>query len=328
MANSLQSLIIKEKFMRQKDVHGRGNALWTRAKGYVDLIRPFTLIPPFFVSFFIIVASLVYNKLGFFSGWWVTAVQASLTLALLNAASNILNQAADVEADIISKPYRPIPRGVVKPNEAHTIAYLLYSVVLFRAITINIRFGTIVALIMFFTVTYSLPPRIKRFLFLNQIWVAIPRGALGILASWSVFGYAFQREPLIIAIITSLFLVGGTTTKDIVDSTADRRTGTYTLINTFGTKKAAYISLPFLILPFLSIPFLVLNNLLASYLLPLTFFAVPSFLVFYLMVRESRTRKLENVNAWALMYLEYLFFALCFAALVILGETGHAEMLF
>ncbi|HEC82233.1 MAG TPA: 4-hydroxybenzoate polyprenyltransferase [Thermoplasmatales archaeon] len=315
--------------MKQKDVHSKNNTFCAKVKGYVDLLRPFTLIPPFFVSLFIMIASLIYNnELGVNPSWWVTAVQASFTLTLLNAASNILNQAADVEADIISKPYRPIPRGVVKPNEAHTIAYLLYLLVLFRALTINIRFGTIVALIMFFTITYSLPPRVKRFLFLNQIWVAIPRGALGILASWSVFGYAFQREPLTIAVMASLFLVGGTTTKDIVDSAADRKTGTYTLINTYGTKKAAYISLPFLILPFLSIPVFALNNLLARYLLPLTVFAIPSFLVFYLMVRGSRTRKLENVHAWAVMYLEYLFFAICFAALVILGETGYTHLLF
>ncbi|HEC81708.1 MAG TPA: 4-hydroxybenzoate polyprenyltransferase, partial [Thermoplasmatales archaeon] len=175
--------------MKPRFRHSRNSPLSLRLKGYVDLLRPFTLIPPFFVSMFIMISSLVYNnKLSVTHNWWVTAVQASFVLALLNAASNVLNQAADVEADIISKPYRPIPRGVIKPNEAHTIAYLLYFIVLFRSITINIRFGVIVALIMFFTVTYSLPPRVKRFLLLNQIWVAIPRGALGILASWSVFG--------------------------------------------------------------------------------------------------------------------------------------------
>ncbi|HID24971.1 MAG TPA: 4-hydroxybenzoate polyprenyltransferase [Thermoplasmata archaeon] len=315
--------------MKPRFRHSRNNPLSLRLKGYVDLLRPFTLIPPFFVSMFIMISGLVYNnKLDVTHNWWVTAVQASFVLTLLNAASNALNQAADVEADIISKPYRPIPRGVIKPNEAHTIAYLLYFIVLFRSMTINIRFGVIVVLIMFFTVTYSLPPRVKRFLLLNQIWVAIPRGALGILASWSVFGYPLQKEPLMIGVIATLFFVGGMTTKDIVDSAADKRTGTYTLVNTFGTRKAAYISLPFLVFPFTAIPVLVIKNLLASYLLPLTVFAVPSFFVFYLMIKESRGRKLENVHAWALMYLEYLFFAIGFAVLVILGETGYTKIFF
>jgi len=36
-------------------------------------------------------------------------------------------------------------------------------------------------------------------LFFNQLWIAIPRGFLGILASWSVFGLVFQPVALIIA---------------------------------------------------------------------------------------------------------------------------------
>ncbi len=118
--------------------------------------------------------------------------QASLTLALVNAASNALNQSTDVEADKISKPYRPIPRGIVAPDEARSIAFILYLFVLLRAVTMNFWFGIFVFFIMIFTITYSLPPRMKRYLFLNQIWIAIPRGLFGILAAWSVFGDPFQ----------------------------------------------------------------------------------------------------------------------------------------
>ena len=67
--------------------------------------------------------------------WWenfVIIAQASLTLAFLNAASNALNQATDVESDKISKPYRPIPRGVVQADEAQSIAYIFYLFALLR----------------------------------------------------------------------------------------------------------------------------------------------------------------------------------------------------
>jgi len=310
-------LTIKEPYSRTKwfSVHIRG---------YIDLFRAFTLFAPLVVSMFIAVASLVYNleniKPAALSEWWITVGYTSFTIVLVNAASNALNQATDVEADRISKPYRPIPRGIVKPDEAQSLAYLLYLFALLRSVTINLWFGIFVFLIMIFTVTYSLPPRIKRFAFLNQIWVAVPRGLLGILASWSVFGDPFQKEPLIIGTIATIFLIGGMATKDITDATADKKTGVHTLVNTFGVKKAALISLPFMFFPFTTIPIIINMGILEPYLWPLTFLAIPSFLIFYLMIKESESKTLENVQAWSVMYIEYIFFAIGFALLVIFSD--------
>ena len=306
-----------------KQPYAKTKFLSVRFRGYFDLLRPFTLAAPLFVSMFIMFASLVYNdRFSDFPDWWITIAQASLTLTFLNAASNALNQATDAESDKISKPYRPIPRGIVEPAEAQTIAYLLYLFALLRAVTINIWFGIFVFLIMIFTVMYSLPPRMKRFLFINQIWIAIPRGMLGILASWSVFGDPFQKEPLVIGTIAFLFFVGAMTTKDIVDRDADKKTGINTLINTFGTKKAAIISLPFMFLPFAFVPVLISFGLIKFYFLPLTIFTILSLIVFILLIKESENKTLENVYAWAFMYIEYLFFALSFTILIIFGEMG------
>jgi len=58
--------------------------------------------------------------------WWITVGQASFTIALVNASIHALNQATDVDADKISKPYRPIPKGFIKPESAQSLAYLLY----------------------------------------------------------------------------------------------------------------------------------------------------------------------------------------------------------
>jgi geranylgeranylglycerol-phosphate geranylgeranyltransferase len=307
-----------------KEPYAKTRFLSRRFRGYVDLVRPFTLLPPFFVSMFIMFASLVYNdKFGAYPNWWITIGQASLTLAFLNAASNALNQATDAEADTISKPYRPIPKGIVTREEAQSIAYIFYLFGLLRAVTINLWFGVFVFLIMVFTVIYSLPPRMKRFLFINQVWIAVPRGFLGILASWSVFGNPLDKEPLVIGTISLLFFIGAMTTKDIVDSEADRRTGIRTLVNTFGPKKAALISFPFLFLPFASVPLLVEHGILNSYFLPLTIFTVPGFLVFYFMIKQNESQTLENVQAWALMYITYLFYAIGFVSLIVFGEMGY-----
>jgi 4-hydroxybenzoate polyprenyltransferase len=294
-------------------------------RGYLDLLRPFTLLAPIIVSMSIIVASLVYN-FRFFgvdipTDWWITVGNASLTVALVNAASNALNQATDYEGDIISKPYRPIPQKIIKPEEAQSLAYIFYLFALLRAVTINAWFGTFIFLIMLFTVTYSLPPRFKRFLLINQIWIAIPRGLLGILAAWSVFGSPFQRLPVIMGSIATLFLIGGMSTKDIVDSKADKLTGVHTLINTYGVKMTAFVSFPFMFFPFIIIPLMINIESIAVYYWPLTFFIFGSIIISYLMIKgDTESKTLENIHAWSIMYVEYIFFALGFAFLTIFSE--------
>lgn len=311
-----------------KQPYTKTRFLSVKFRGYMDLIRPFTLLAPFFVSLFIMFASLIYNdRFGEFPNWWIIIGQAALTLAFLNAASNALNQSTDVEADKISKPYRPIPLGIVSADEARSIAYIFYLFALLRALTINLWFGLFVFLIMLFTVIYSLPPRMKRFLFINQLWIALSRGLFGILASWSIFGDPFQKEPWMIGGIAFVYFIGAMTTKDIVDADADTKTGTHTLINTFGVKKAAFISLPFLILPFIFVPFFVYYNILPYYLILLTFFIIPSFVIFYLMLKQSQSKTLENTQAWSLMYITYLFYAIGFASLIIFGKLGYLDFL-
>jgi 4-hydroxybenzoate polyprenyltransferase len=312
--------------LTMKQPYARKRIFSDHVRGYIDLLRPFTLMAPFIVSMAIISASLVYNAR--FSGlvipldWWVTVGNASLTVALVNAASNALNQATDFEADMISKPYRPIPRRIIRPEEAQSFAYIFYLFALLRAVTINAWFGFFIFLIMIFTVTYSLPPRTKRYLFLNQIWIAIPRGMLGILAAWSVFGDPFQRLPLIMGSIATIFLIGGMSTKDIVDSKADELTGVKTLINTLGVKKTALISFPFMFIPFVTVPFMINIGLIGSYFWPLTLFMFASLLIFYLMLKgDTESNTLENIHAWSIMYVEYIFFALGFAFLTIFGSA-------
>jgi len=297
-------------------------------RGYIDLLRPFTLMAPFIVSMSIMVASLIYSNSPIPKNWWQTVANASFTVAIVNAASNALNQAADEEGDKISKPYRPVPRGIIESDEAQSLAYLLYLFALLRAVIINQWFGFFIFLIMIFTVFYSLPPRTKRFLFINQIWIAIPRGMLGILAGWSVFGNPWEPLPLLVGGLATIFLVGGMTTKDIVDEKADRLVGVSTLVNVFGIRRAAIISFPFLIAPFVLIPLLIDAGWLELYLWPLSLLMLGSLFIFYLMFRgDQESETLENIHAWSVMYSVYMFYALGFAFLTIFSEELSSFLL-
>jgi 4-hydroxybenzoate polyprenyltransferase len=265
------------------------------------------------------IASLIYSgKIDFSLEILIsTILPASICFALLNGASNALNQATDTKEDASSKPYRPIPRGIITIKEAMTVSLLLYLAAILLALTIHITFGFFVLLIAYFSITYSLPPRMKKNLFLNQIWVAIPRGFLGILASWSVFSNPLHNLPLAMGCIASLFLIGGTSTKDILDTKADRAVGTKTLVNVLGLQKTAYLSLIFMSSAFLFIIPLIFFNIVEEYLFPLSTLSILCLLIFWLMINNHKNEKYENTSAWTLMYTTYFIFALSFAVLTI-----------
>ncbi|GAG85803.1 unnamed protein product, partial [marine sediment metagenome] len=88
--------------LTMKQPYSKTRYVSVHIRGYIDLLRPFTLVAPFVVSMSIIVASLVYNRVSVSQDWWVTVGNASFTIAIVNAASNALNQATDFEADKIS----------------------------------------------------------------------------------------------------------------------------------------------------------------------------------------------------------------------------------
>ncbi len=290
-----------------------------QVQAMVELLRPFTLLAPLIVSSCVIIASFFYTNsspltLNIFLSMVLTA---SFCFALLNGASNTLNQATDYMEDMISKPYRPIPRGIISRRQAFFLAALLYVSTFIVSLCIHALFTLIITLIMVFSITYSLFPRMKQFLFLNQLWVAIPRGFLAILGSWSVFGNPLDHIPLIMGFIAALFLFGGTTTKDILDAEADKKVGTQTLVNVYGVSYAAKISAVFMVGAFLLILPLVLFHFIDSYFLFLSLLVVCSIVISFRMTHSHRNDKYENTSAWTLMYGTYFLFALSFAFLVI-----------
>ena len=202
--------------------------------------------------------------------------------------------------------------------EAKIITVIMYFAAFSLSFMINMTFIFFIILLTFFTLTYSLQPRCKDRLFINQLWVGIPRGLLGILASWCVFGNPFTALPLTIGVIAMLFLIGGSITKDITDSEADKKTGTHTLINTYGIKRAALMVLPFMFFPFAFIPILIDSGILGVEFFILTFLTIPSVYIFYLMLKDGeKGRHLENTPSWALMYITYFLFAFGFSILTI-----------
>ena len=140
-----------------------------KIRGYIDLLRPFTLLAPAIggtsaalIGLCIandsnLTAPLIMSNL-------TTLVWGVSTLIIVNAASNALNAAYDVDIDKINKPYRPIPAGVLNKDEARSLAWILYLVTIWRAATVfRLTYSFLVLLIMLITIAYSMPPlRLKQ----------------------------------------------------------------------------------------------------------------------------------------------------------------------
>jgi len=111
-------------------------------KGYIDLIRPFTLLAPIIVSLCIMFASFFYSEqIGSVSDVFLSAmIPASVSLAILNGASNALNQVTDLKTDKISKSNRPIPRGLVSIKGALIVSVIMYALAILLSLFINTMF--------------------------------------------------------------------------------------------------------------------------------------------------------------------------------------------
>lgn len=303
-----------------KDSYDKAEYAPKRLRGFVDLVRPFTLLAPAIGglsgSMLALIVSnglsspVVSGSFPFFTwpGLPLYSMISGITaLIFLNAASNTLNQVYDRDIDRINKSYRPIPAGVVTSKEGLWIALILYGLTLWRAAMVNRYFLLIIAILVLFTIAYSVPPlRFKKRLWISNVSVAIPRGMLGFVAAWTITGDIWDPIPWLIGSMMAVFLVGSTTTKDITDMEGDKKFGMRTLPIIYGKKKAILLSSPFFLIPFILMSFYWYYELLpAPSIFMAGVFLLWSLIVIFLLFKEGdkEDKHFENSPAWKQMYL-------------------------
>ena len=120
--------------------------------------------------------------------------------AVLNVASNGLNQIYDFEIDRINKPKRPLPSGRLSMGEAWVITLVSFAAAFVLAWFVapggrHECFWMVVAAAVI-TTLYSVPPfRTKRLGIWANVTIAIPRGVLLKVAGWSSVKTAVGLEP-------------------------------------------------------------------------------------------------------------------------------------
>jgi geranylgeranylglycerol-phosphate geranylgeranyltransferase len=252
----------------------------------------------------------------------VAAYIGAVSAALLNAASNIINQYFDLEIDRINKPARPLPSGRISIRAAWIFDVILYAAAFATAALVNREFFLIVLFTAFVTYAYSGPPfRTKRWGVLANITIAIPRGCLLMVAGWTSTrpDTMWTAEPWFVGLIFGLYVLGAATTKDFSDMEGDAQGGCRTLPIVFGVERSAKIIAPFFVFPFLLMAAGAASGVLTGSKTILTvagaLLAIWGVYVAYLILRHPEELTLEaNHVSWKHMYLMMLAGQIAFAA--------------
>lgn len=301
----------------------------SRARLTWELARPFTLVAPALGMFTGSVIALGASPPMPLTPWVAVKIAlGTLMAAVLNAASNTLNQVTDIEADRVNKPGRPIPSGRVSADDALRIAGYLYLAAFLLAVPVGPQCTFLAGTAAVLTLLYSAPPfRLKSIPYVANLVIAVPRGLLLKVAGWSCVRDVGRLEPWYIGLVFGLFLLGATTTKDFADIRGDRAAGFRTIPVILGPRRAAWLTAPFLVLPFLLIPWGLDRGYLSGS--PHVLYALTALLcvwgayVAYLMLRRPEDlAATENHPSWTHMYVMMFVAQVGFALAYVGRATG------
>jgi geranylgeranylglycerol-phosphate geranylgeranyltransferase len=147
-------------------------------------------------------------------------VLASVSASLIAAFGNIVNDIFDIEVDRLSKPNRPLVRGLIEGRQAAILAGVLGTIGLALSFGVDslapaVAFGSALLLLIY-------TPLLKGIPFVGNLAVAL-------VASMAfVYGGMAVDKPfgaLILAVFAFLIHLGRELVKDIEDRLADARVG-------------------------------------------------------------------------------------------------------
>ena len=304
-----------------------------KLRTYVDFARPFTLLPPALgvVSGAVTAWGSHGTRVALVPAVLLPVLWGALMAAVLNAASNAINQVYDLEIDRVNKPGRPLPQGALSMREAWGFTFACFALawaLAWLAAPPGLEGRRECFWIVLFTSVlvwaYSAPPlRTKRHGIWANVTIAIPRGLLLKVAGWSTVKTVLGPEPWFIGTVFGLFVLGASTTKDFADIEGDRAGGCQTLPILYGVKKAAWLIAPFFVLPFLLIPLGVRAGILTGNPVLLDVLAAAlvvygTYTVYLLVRRPEELAFTENHPSWTHMYLMMMVAQVGFALAYVL----------
>ena len=190
-----------------------------------------------------------------------------LTAFTLTGSSMAVNDYYDRYVDAVNEPNRPIPRGIISPNEALGYAASLALMGLLSAFSTNVTCFTIAVSSFLISILYNTKGKAFGLLgnFMVSFNVAIP----------FLYGGAavnLMCEPLLVLFSLMSFLsnTAREITKGIVDVAGDKIRNLKTVAIIYGSRRAAFISAIFYFAAILlSLTPLFYNLVTLTYLIPI-----------------------------------------------------------
>ena len=210
----------------------------SKTSGYLRLMRPINCI---MMGIAVIVGMVLANP-DFSKFQFLNAVNGFLTGFMLTASSMAINDYYDREIDAVNEPNRPIPSGLIKPEDALVFAIILAVIGVIAASLINTLCLLTAVVSWIISVVYATSGKRTGLLgnFLVSTCVAIPF----IYGSIAVVG-TVKSNVLIFASMAFLSNTGREITKGIVDVQGDRMKNVKTLAVRYGEKTAAVTAVLF-----------------------------------------------------------------------------------
>jgi geranylgeranylglycerol-phosphate geranylgeranyltransferase len=278
-----------------------------RIAGFFGLIRPVNGLMmglAVIVGASLVLAEPLTTELG------VSLLLGFATGFTLTAASMAINDYYDMEIDRINEPGRPLPEGVVKPNEALVFSAFLTAVGLAAAVRTSLSCLGLAAVAWVVAVSYNtkgkrtgLPGN-----FLVGACMAIPffYGSL-IVKDW------LDPTALLFAAMALLSGTGREVAKGIVDVEGDRSKGIRTVAISHGGRAAAILASFFFLSAVLLSSLPVLLNLVRSWYVPFVVITDLGFIASsVLLVRNpsrANAKRIKNLVLVWMMLAMVSFFA-------------------
>jgi geranylgeranylglycerol-phosphate geranylgeranyltransferase len=202
-------------------------------KQYLTIVRPLNCL---FIALAVLTGGLL-NAAGIED--CIALLFAVIAAVLIAAGGYVINDFYDLPTDIINKPHRILPRGLISPDRAYLLSMFLFvlgfSLSFFTANLWAIIIAIVNSLLLYFYAKYF-----KRVILLGNLIVSYSA------ASAFLFGAVVCENlsnMLPIILFTFLYTLVREIIKDAEDINGDTRVGIKTLATVFGIKKAVIFSL-------------------------------------------------------------------------------------
>ena len=268
--------------------------------GFLRLMRPVNCL---MMGFAVIVGAFIAMQ-GFTINHNVPQLALGFVTAFtLTGASMAINDYYDREIDAVNEPDRPIPSGVVKPQEALLMVLALTLAGLVSAALTNPLCLLMAALSWIISVTYStigkrtgLPGNM-----LVSTCISLP-----FIYGGAALKNSIEPNTILFAALAFLANTGREITKGITDVEGDKIRGIKTIAISYGAKRAAQIASAFFIAAVLLSPLPILLEITHMWFIPPLMIADIGFIISSISLMKNHTRenakKIKNmVLIWMTM---------------------------